>query len=171
MCVCVCVCVYVLTQSCPILCDPMDPCQAPLSMEFPRQVYWSGLPFPTPGDLLDPGVELVSLVSPALAGRFFTTVLPGKTPSQKITLSQIWKTEVWNHYHQLKSKYCQDNSPPETVVENMFLDSTSFWWVLAALAMWLYHFSFFLYGQIPPPFLCKSIIFLFCMYKDTCDGI
>ena len=42
-------------------------------MEFSRQEYWSGLPFPTPGDLPDPGTELASLVSPALAGRFFTT--------------------------------------------------------------------------------------------------
>ena len=39
-------------------------------MGFPRQVYWSGLPFPSPGDLLDPGIKPVS---PALAGRFFTT--------------------------------------------------------------------------------------------------
>ena len=53
-------------------------CQAPLSMEFSRQEYWRGLPFPTPGDLPDPGVEPRSLVSPALAGRFFTTVSPGK---------------------------------------------------------------------------------------------
>ena len=46
---------------------------APLSMGFSRQEYWSGLPCPPPGDLPDPGVELVSLMSPALAGRFFTT--------------------------------------------------------------------------------------------------
>ena len=47
--------------------------QAPLSMGFPRQEYWSGLPFPSPGYLSDPGVKPVSLMSPALAGRFFTT--------------------------------------------------------------------------------------------------
>ena len=46
--------------------------QAPLSMGFPRQEYWSGLPFPSPGDLLNPGIKLVSLASPTLAGRFFT---------------------------------------------------------------------------------------------------
>ena len=40
--------------------------QAPLSMGFPRQEYWSGLPFPSPGDLPHPGIELVSLVAPAL---------------------------------------------------------------------------------------------------------
>ena len=44
--------------------------QAPWSMGFPRQEYWSGLPFPSPGDLPDPGIEPMS---PALAGRFFTT--------------------------------------------------------------------------------------------------
>ena len=47
--------------------------QAPLYMEFSRQEYWSGLPFPPPGDLPNPGTELSSLISPALSGRFFTT--------------------------------------------------------------------------------------------------
>ena len=52
--------------------------QAPLSMEFSRQEYWSGLPFPTPGGLPDLAVQFASLVSPTLAGRFFTTVPLGK---------------------------------------------------------------------------------------------
>ena len=43
-------------QSCLTLCDPID-CQAPLSMGFSRQEYWSGLPFPSPGDRSDPGIE------------------------------------------------------------------------------------------------------------------
>ena len=47
--------------------------QAPLSMGFSRQEYWSGLPFPPPGDLSDLGIEPVSLRSPALASGFFTT--------------------------------------------------------------------------------------------------
>ena len=47
--------------------------QAPLSMEFPRQEYWSGLPFPSPGDLPRPGNEPASPKSPALALEFFTT--------------------------------------------------------------------------------------------------
>ena len=56
------------------LCDPMD-CSPPGSSVhgFSRQKYWSGLPFPSPGDLPYPGIEPVSLMSPALAGRFFTT--------------------------------------------------------------------------------------------------
>ena len=52
--------------------------QTPLSMGFPRQKYWSGLPFPPPRDFHDPGVEPTSLVSLELAGRLFTTVSPGK---------------------------------------------------------------------------------------------
>ena len=47
--------------------------QVPLSMGFSRQDYWSGFPFPTPGDLLNPGIKPLSLVSPALAGGFITT--------------------------------------------------------------------------------------------------
>ena len=79
---CVCVCVYVL--SCSVMSDSYDPMavahQAPLSIGFTSQEYWSRLPFPPPGDLLDPGIEPTSLVFPALAGGFFTTVPPGKTP-------------------------------------------------------------------------------------------
>ena len=48
-------------------------CQVPLSMGFSRQEHWSGLPCPPLGDLLDPGTEPVSLLSPALAGRFSIT--------------------------------------------------------------------------------------------------
>ena len=48
-------------------------CQAPLSMGFSRQEYWSEFPCPPPGDLPDPGIGLESLMFPALAGRFFTT--------------------------------------------------------------------------------------------------
>ena len=50
--------IKLVTQSCPTLCDPMD-CshQVPLSMEFFRQESWSGLPFPSPGDLPDPGIK------------------------------------------------------------------------------------------------------------------
>jgi len=49
--------------------------QAPLSMGFSRQEYWSGLPWPPPGDLPSPGIKPAS---PTLAGGFFTTVPPGK---------------------------------------------------------------------------------------------
>ena len=49
-----------------------------MSVGFPRQECWSGLSFPPPGDLPDPGMEPASPESPASAGRFFTTVLSGK---------------------------------------------------------------------------------------------
>ena len=53
--------------------------QAPLSMGFPRKEPWSGLPFPPPGDLPHPGIELMSPESPTLAGRFLTTEPAGKS--------------------------------------------------------------------------------------------
>ena len=58
-------------------------CQASLSMEFSRQEYWSGLPLPSLGNLPNPGIKPKPSVSPALAGRFFTTVLPGKPQTVK----------------------------------------------------------------------------------------
>ena len=63
--------------------------QAPLSMAFSRQEYWSGLPCPPPGDLPDPGIERTSLVSPAPAGGFFTT-------------SATWEAHAslgWHNFH------------------------------------------------------------------------
>ena len=53
-------------------------CQAPLSVEFSKQEYWSGLPFSTPGLLPDPGVEPTSLASSALSREFSNTALPAK---------------------------------------------------------------------------------------------
>ena len=47
--------------------------KAPLSIGFSRQEYWNGLPCPSPRDLPDPGIKPMSLMSPALAGGFFTT--------------------------------------------------------------------------------------------------
>ena len=62
------------TQLCLTLCDPMD-YSPPLSMGFSRQEYWSGLPFPSPGDLPDPGVEPGC---PAMQAGFLPSELPGK---------------------------------------------------------------------------------------------
>ena len=69
-----------VTESCLTLCDPMDYIahQAPLFMEFSRQKYCSGLPFPTPGDLPNLGIEPMPPASLALAGRFFNTEPPVK---------------------------------------------------------------------------------------------
>ena len=65
-----------VAQSCPTLCDPVD-CSLPasLSMGFSRQEYWSGLPFPSPGDLPDLGIEPRS---PTLEADALTSEPPGK---------------------------------------------------------------------------------------------
>ena len=63
--------------------------QTPLTMGFTRQEYWSGLTFPTPGDLLEPGMDPKSLTSPALAGGFFTTAPPGKPIQTQYTHFKI----------------------------------------------------------------------------------
>ena len=65
-------------QSCPTLCDPMDGSPPGSPVPGILKARTLQLPFPTPGDLPDPGIEPMSLVSPTLAGGFFTTVPPGK---------------------------------------------------------------------------------------------
>ena len=64
-----------LLQSCPTLSDPMVTvtCQASVSMGFSRQEYWSGLPLPPLEGLPNPGIEPLSLTSPELVGKFFST--------------------------------------------------------------------------------------------------
>ena len=64
-------------------------------MQFPKQEYWGGLPFPSPGALPDPGIELAS---PALAGRFFTTEPPGKVKVAQLcpTLCDPMDYNPWN---------------------------------------------------------------------------
>ena len=66
-------------QSCSLFVTPRTAaCQAPLSMGFPRQEYWRGLPFPSPGDLPDPGIEPAFPASPVLVDGVFITNPPGK---------------------------------------------------------------------------------------------
>ena len=71
--------------------------QAPISMGFSKQEYWSGLPCPPPGDLPDPGIEPVSFTSPALGGGLFTTELPGKAlfcPYMFIFVGTVLDTKI-----------------------------------------------------------------------------
>ena len=67
--------------------------QTPLSKELSRQEYWSKLPFPTPGHLLDPGIKPMTPASPAFAGGFFTTEPPGKPDLRKM------KMKITMRYH------------------------------------------------------------------------
>ena len=86
----VCVCVWVCVCTCSVASVVSNSAtlwtvarQAPLSMGFSRQQCWSGLPCSSPGDLPDPGIEPESLMSPALAGRFFITSATWETLVQQ----------------------------------------------------------------------------------------
>ena len=72
-------------------------CKAPPPKEFSRQEYWSGLPCPPPGNLSDPGIEPISFMSPALAGRFFTT-------------STTWESPICLLHEHLLSTYCASDT-------------------------------------------------------------
>ena len=83
-----------------LLCNPMD-CGL---QGFFRQEHWRGLPFPPPGDLPNPGIKPASLMSPALASKFFTTTATWETPSLhdsciylKIWLSFKSSLNWWHH--------------------------------------------------------------------------
>ena len=81
-------------------------CQAPLSMGFSRQEYWSGLPFHSPGHLSNPGIKPVSVMSPALAGRFFTTRATWEVHlrhkgDKKLELKWFWKMNRYFLWEQI----------------------------------------------------------------------
>ena len=77
-----------VTQSCSSLCNTMDcsPPQVPLSMGFSRKKYWSGLPFPSPGDLPNPGIESAS---PALQADSLTPEASGKQPRHTTNIFKV----------------------------------------------------------------------------------
>ena len=86
-------CVY--AQLCPTLCTPWTIArQTLLSLELSRQEYWSGLPFPLPGNLPHPGVELAHLVPPALAGGFFTHCATWEASSCTMVISISWSSHL-----------------------------------------------------------------------------
>ena len=84
--------------------------QAPLSTGFSRQEYWSGLPGPPPGDLPYPSMEPMSLMSPALAGGFFTTEPPGKPVASSVThkISLYFIFSISKVYYCLKTLLSRD---------------------------------------------------------------
>ena len=93
-------------QSCPTLCDPWTVAhQAPLSMGFSRQESWSGLPCLPPGDLPDPEIEPESPVSPALAGRFFTTNATWESHFKEIDRDRFLTGEESHIYSRKDLKY------------------------------------------------------------------
>ena len=104
-------CFCSVSKSCPTPCGPLWTIarQAPLSTGFSRQAYWSGLPFPSPGGLLDPEIELVSLVAPARAGGLFATeaaetdgrfLMKDVYKNHKsLTWIQQWETEYFSPWN------------------------------------------------------------------------
>ena len=70
-------------------------CLALLSMGFSRQEYWTGLPFPSPGDLPYPGIESETLLSPTFAGGFLTTAPPGKPLLCTCKMKTHWSKLVY----------------------------------------------------------------------------
>ena len=114
-CVYGCMCVCMLNHfSCVWLCVALWTVayQAPLSMGFSRQEYWSGFPCPPPRDLLDSGIESTSLRSPALVGRFSTTSITWEIWIHVICvhvskINVLWVTKYW---YWLKMLLCQQRS-------------------------------------------------------------
>ena len=94
-----------VVQSCPTLCHPMD-CshQSPLSMGFSRQEYWSGLPFPSPGDIPDPGIKLKS---PALQADSLSSEPPRKQVKSEKGFYTI-KSAGPLHHIALVPPWCND---------------------------------------------------------------
>ena len=88
-----------------MLCSVYLPLQAPLSMEFLRQEYWSRLPFPTPQDLPHSGIEPMFLLSLVLGGEYFTTESPGKPKinDSSIKINVVSPHTGQNGQHQKKS--------------------------------------------------------------------
>ena len=131
-------------------------CQAPLSMRFFRQEYWSGLPFPLPGNFPNPGIESVSLVSPALAGRFFTTVLPGKPQISPVGISH--RIILTNSTYMLLSfvidntyRKCYRNNFKELAFISLFY------------CLLIHHFCIYLHQFLPSNYL--SVMY-YCFYSS-----
>ena len=105
--------------------------QAPLSMGFSRQEYWSGLPCPFPRDLPSPGIEPESLKSPALAGGFFTTSAPWEAPINIIILNNdlilcffLFATTVfWNPVLLLEISFSSRTHQLKQIYSSPFLQS------------------------------------------------
>ena len=116
--------------------------QAALSMGFSRQEYWSELPFPLPGDLPTPGIKSMSPVSPALAGRLFTTAAAASVKSLQScpTLSDP-----------------MDCSPPGSSVHGIFQARVLEWGAIAFSDLPLSHLESPLLGGY---YMLKSVLYV-----------
>ena len=126
--------------------------QASLSMRCSRQEYWSGLPCSFPGDLPDLGIELMSLTSPALAGRFFTTSATLGSPWEYSTCVQFFLSLT--SYHPKHSfprllRFVPFFPSPFTLIMLVICDAVKFTW-------FAFHFEF--------PHILVDVNDLFCEY-------
>ena len=130
-----------LLQSCPPLCDPMTVAhQAPLSMGFSRQEYWSGLPCPAPENLPDPGIEPASPATPALQADSLPLKLVQSYPLQRVIMNmqfgerlQIAEPAAAAMSLQLCLTLCDpiDGSPPGSLVHGIFQARVLEWGAIA----------------------------------------
>ena len=148
---------WVLTQSCLTAMQWAVAHQAPLSMEFSRQEYWSGLPFPTPGDLPNPGIQPASPASPALATLAFYHWATWEALWIHTLYSVRWSKELgprWAHELQwLKvsrvgakavcpqaSLHSSVGEPNGTDREKSHEDSWEIiWWLSPCRVLWKFH--------------------------------
>ena len=114
-CLCVCACAQSLSPVWFFVAPWTEAWQAPLSLELSREEYWSGVPFPTPEDLPDPGIKLTSFVSPALAGEFFTT---SATWEALLTICSAAAAKSLQSYPTLCDP--MDCSPPGSSIHGIF---------------------------------------------------
>ena len=137
----ICVYVHVLSHVCLFAAPWTVAHQAPLSIGFPRQEYCDGLPFPIPGDLLNSGIEPMFLMSPALAGRFFTTSATWEAYINIYVCIYIYKyvfvfTYIYTHTYILSNTSSQTSLRS---INSLFLPFKYVWfvWYFLALVCWL----------------------------------
>ena len=131
--------------------------QTSLSMEFSRQEYWSGLPCPPPTDLSDPGIKPVS---PALAGGFFTIVLPGKQCPRYI-LQKVQKCKN-NIQYKLSLSHSQSH---KILPVDCFMPCHCFRLFTAVyfLMFFVYHLSLVLFLSLL--FLSSFFVWILCWFS------
>ena len=123
--------------------------QAPLSMGFPRQEYWSGLPFPPPGGLPEnPGTEPASLVSPALAGGFFNT----STTWEALELVTIISPNMWIQKNEAGEGKCVQGHTSSEEQSRFTLRG----FVYRVHSPWMLHTKNFSYISLFLPFRAQS---------------
>ena len=124
-------------------------CSVSLSMGSPRQEYWSRLPFPTPGDLPNPGIELVSLAPPALASGFFTLCHPGNPCLQNLSARKEKREEIF-------SRHTSWDFSPHIAFSSSHNCSKLFIWFIYPFISYLIYISFLIY-----PFL----VYLYILFS------